>query len=290
MKKINLEAKVNRKQDKTKIITGPPEPLMGNDGDQIISKTNAGYSMYVKIDGKWWFTGEPLKPVADGQGELLSRKKARKGVFSTIELTNTPKKTTQLGVINGHITNGSFGRGTGLSGDILISHSASATVSNANWTFLNDGAAYDTSNNSLSAVGATISLAASFWRAAFVMMPFDCNLSTYSITFGDDAGLSASGTQQVAILKRPSASHGTTVRNDNSSATWTVIAFASKTATTAANSLNHVNVVNVQDGSATAKTSYSIGAGDQIGFAYKNSEFSSGTKSYIRASLYCKIK
>ena len=275
----DIKSKLATKQGEVRIIQGMPNILDGNNGDIIASKNADGVVMYIKVDGKWWKFANALPIAKRGEARRLSKGKAPKGIFSTIQLTGKPKLRNELGNINGNITSSS----KGVAGDTMI-HLNGYFRSNGvtNWIFGTGTTAFD-SGSTATAVGNTIDLGVTAYKAIGGIVPYNMRVEATSALFGDSQGLAGSGTQYLGIWTTPGGSTSVTTNTGTGNKTYTLKHIWSKTGTIAADSVNHR-----VDVKSTA--SFDLNAGDWLVLGIRNTTAAGIDYFNAAVTLYCKFR
>tara|TARA_Y100000401_G_scaffold53282_1_gene41848 strand:+ start:282 stop:1118 length:837 start_codon:yes stop_codon:yes gene_type:complete len=274
----NVKTKLATKQSEVRIIQGMPNILDGKNGDMVASKTAEGVVMYIKVDGKWWKFADALPASKRGQSRKLSKGKAPKGIFSTIELLGKPKARNELGNVNGHITTK-----RGLAGDITVQLNYRAKIaSTTNWVFANGDYGLNSTSTATS-TGSTIAVGVSSYSAIGAIIPYDVTVECISSLWGDSLGLSGSGTQYLGIWTTPGGSTAVTQNTGTGNATYTLKYMLSKTGTVSANTLNHRVELK-------SSASFDLNAGDWVILASRNTAASSTAIHNAASTLYCKLR
>jgi len=274
----DIKSKLATKQSEVRIIKGMPNILDGNNGDIIASKNADGVVMYIKVDGKWWKFANALPIAKRGEARRLSKGKLPKGIFSTIELSEKPKKMNELGNINGNITSK-----TGITGDTMIHLNCYAKSSNVtNWLFGNSGTPLLDTNSTTTSVGGTIAIGVGAYAMIGAIAPYNMKVESIASLWGDSQGLAGSGTQYLGIWTTPGGSTSATTNTGTGNKTYTLKYLKSNTGTISANTVNHC-----VDLKSTA--SFRLMAGDWIVLGIRNTAATGGDIFNAAITLYCKL-
>jgi len=234
--------------------------------------------MYIKVDGKWWKFADALPASKRGQSRKLSKGKAPKGIFSTIELLGKPKARNELGNVNGHITTK-----RGLAGDVTVQLNYRAKIaSTTNWVFANGDRAINSGATGTS-VGDTVAIGVTGYGVVGAIMPYNVTVECISSLWSDSIGLSGSGTQYFGVWTTPGGSTAVTQNTGTGNATYTLRYMISKTGTVAASSANHRVELK-------SSASFDLNAGDWIVIGSRNTAITGTSVHNAATTLYCKLR